>query len=1247
MLDGEVLEVQSLRVEQQAPGSRYVRDGQVPLELIGPLRYEAVELLVRGEPNSKLEVTLTDPPAGVVPLPITVPLSKLTVGQSANLDDDGNRVVIRRAPGDTLRVDPRRPSLVFSGGEVWEPNIEAVLFDWPDAREIKLKLSLISSAGGSSVWSEERSWNARRDLSQPAGQSFSIPMPVREGAYDLQVELRHEASLRSPFKTAVLAQRKVQLVVVSETEPVATSDSDWHEVAEFDPAHSRWWDRLPKFPAPTLIGVNAPRSLDNGLTSIYRHKDRTISRIEPGGWQAYQLPIEELGYPHVLDVEYPNDVEQSLSISVVQPGEDGKVVSNGIDAGFHNGSDPVVTPGMQRFRMLFWPKSKTPYVMLHNRDETAPAAFGRIRVIAGPQRLPSAFRGDVDESEPMKMPMARFDQPNLPELFAAPQGLDAETNRVYDDWQTFSVATTRLSEYLSHAGYRGTALTVYGAGSTLYPSALLEPTPRFDTGAYFNTGQDVVRKDVVELMLRIFSRKKKTLLPAMHFSSPLPKLEQLLREEPDRAEGILLVDVSGRGVSERSDGELSMVGRLGRRYNPLDERVQQAIIEVVDEFSRRYAHHDALAGMLIELDPESHLVFPGVTWGADAKTLARFRSSHKLEGDADVSDNAPDGSPLRPEEIRDWVIWRSGQMVQFWTRLRQVVSDDLGPRPLLVGTSGLVDTNGVARVLRPSLPRRGNTLDAIFESGVDLRQLTRIDGLIVGGGYRYAVLDGRERLAVQEQWNQSDDWREILNQQDDRAMVLEQFSYPTRLRDFDQVSPFGTNNTSLFLSPRLIAAGAGNRRRWTRLLANDLVDWVLDGGEAVGWGQEETTWSIAAAYARLPRGKFATYKPSEGPAQPLIVKYKSTPSGTYLVAVNDAPWPATADIVVSNGSGAKLLDLASQTPIETSETKGALLWHREFAPFDVAIVRLASQDAQIQSVQVQVPEQTSEMLQDRIAELRQKMSGLKTAPSIPGLLNPGFDLPPQDDGIPGWEAAKRDGFQVRLDTQEFHAGGSSLRIDCNGNVASLRSTAMAAPTTGRVSMNVWLKVSGKQPVPRVRLAIEAKLRGQPYYRFVTIGEPEGQQPRDQWSPFLLHYDFLPLEGLTDFRVGFDVLGEGTIWVDDVEVHDTFFTPNEQTELDRIVSLASFQLREGRLDECLHTLDGYWPRFLMTHLTDAPQDVARLSDGVPHPDEEELSPAPSPTPSTSSSASPPRPATVPTKKRPGMFERLRRLMPRFK
>ena len=50
-------------------------------------------------------------------------------------------------------------------------------------------------------------------------------------------------------------------------------------------------------------------------------------------------------------------------------------------------------------------------------------------------------------------------------------------------------------------------------------------------------------------------------------------------------------------------------------------------------------------------------------------------------------------------------------------------------------------------------------------------------------------------------------------------------------------------------------------------------------------------------------------------------------------------------------------------------------------------------------------------------------------------------------------------------------------------------------------------------------------------------------------------------------------------MDDVQVFSLAFNRTEMVELSKLIALADVKLQQGRVGECLHLLEGYWPRFL--------------------------------------------------------------------
>jgi hypothetical protein len=134
----------------------------------------------------------------------------------------------------------------------------------------------------------------------------------------------------------------------------------------------------------------------------------------------------------------------------------------------------------------------------------------------------------------------------------------------------------------------------------------------------------------------------------------------------------------------------------------------------------------------------------------------------------------------------------------------------------------------------------------------------------------------------------------------------------------------------------------------------------------------------------------------------------------------------------------------------------------------------------------------------------------------------------------------------------------------------------------------WMRVANPAQQPRLRMAIEGKLDGQVFYKLARVGqgEPGMAVPlTNQWVEYHIPFTDLPTSGLTDFCVGFDLMGEGEVWIDDVEVVESWFESDgkEHAELVKSTFTANEQLSQGELGECWRYIDSYWPSFLRQHV----------------------------------------------------------------
>ena len=90
------------------------------------------------------------------------------------------------------------------------------------------------------------------------------------------------------------------------------------------------------------------------------------------------------------------------------------------------------------------------------------------------------------------------------------------------------------------------------------------------------------------------------------------------------------------------------------------------------------------------------------------------------------------------------------------------------------------------------------------------------------------------------------------------------------------------------------------------------------------------------------------------------------------------------------------------------------------------------------------------------------------------------------------------------------------------------------------------------------------------------------------------------------------MGQGEVWVDDVQLFDLAFNAAELRALYKLITLADVTLQNGQVGDCMKLLDGYWPRFLAQHVALPPDGEGAVAG----PPDETLPPAkPAPPPVT--------------------------------
>jgi len=1197
LAQGEVAEPRPLGIEADEPGSMWVEAGRLIVRQRTARAYDGVDLLLRPGADDRLVVELTAADSPEEPILAEIPLAQLLDQfHDQPLDEQGNRLFVRLAPGSQLQVEFSRDSLVFSPGETFSltirPNLASVAAD----KQIEIDLGLAPANGDKALWESQH----KVQPGGPADLTLDIPLPKQEGVYDLSLRATPAASwqeaVRHPLKfNRPIAQRTVQMVVLAAESPRGEQPStELQPVVEIDPTNPRWWELLSKLPKLPKISRLWKGPLGNGHKKVVRHALGELVRLDPNAespdvsWEAYTLPIREPGRPHIVEVRYPSDRPQTLGISILEPNAAGALMPIGLDSGVDVPDETVGSPGAARWRthrLIFWPRTTSPLVLMANRRDEVPAYYGKIRVLAGWDRLPPAASvTEAPEPGERRMLAGYLERPLFPENFSAPEALDRWSGRSLDDWSTFYDGSTRLVDYLRHVGYNGLMLTVLADGSTIYPSRILEPTPRYDTGVFFATGQDPVRKDVLEALFRLFDREGMQLIPTLDFGTPLPELETLRRQQDPQSVGLEWIG---------PDGATWLQSHATRRglapyYNTLHPRVQEAMRRVVREVIARYGHHPSFGGLAIQLSAHGYAQLPGPQWGMDDATIARFQRDTRQEVPGNGSTRFTQRAAfLTRQKPQPWLAWRAEQLVAFYREIRRDVAAARPDARLYLAGAHALSGKELRNDLQPALPRRITLAEALLQVGIDARQYEKTEGIvllrpepIVSGG----TLGDR---ALSLEMGQMADADSCFRDQQTPGSLFFHRPREVRIASFDGKSPFQPAYTWLVTQP--VPSARHNRCRFVHSLAGLDARAMFDGGWLLTQGQEQAVRHLVAAYCRLPAVRFQTADASR--SQPVTFRYATHAGRTYVYVVNDAPFATTSQVRLQGAQGARLDELTGQRKVAPLQfdAQGAS-WSVELEPYDLVAVSLSAPGVKLVQPQVALPGAVESGLVARIRDLGVRAATLRRPPQPVGLLaNPGFEQEPEKGRtMPGWAITRRTGVAIGTERGHAYRGDRAARIQSEGPIACLVSHPFDPPETGRLSMSVWLRVDDTSRQPPLRLAIEGKLHGQDYYRFAPIGRADSATPANvpidtDWAEYVFQVDDLPLEGLSQMQVRFDLMGAGDVWIDEVALYHLRFSDNEFKELSKLITLAYVTLQNGQIGECVRLLDGYWPRFLQQHV----------------------------------------------------------------
>ena len=360
-------------------------------------------------------------------------------------------------------------------------------------------------------------------------------------------------------------------------------------------------------------------------------------------------------------------------------------------------------------------------------------------------------------------------------------------------------------------------------------------------------------------------------------------------------------------------------------------------------------------------------------------------------------------------------------------------------------------------------------------------------------------------------------------------------------------------------------------------------------------GQEQTLGSLIEVFTALPDVSFVDVDhadDSDNNQLPVAVRQVIHDGSWYFYAANRSPWPVDIELnlIGVDENEIESLSLRSLEVLPNDSGPGYSIKIR-IKPFEL-VGGVSDVGPQLASFDGQLPADVVRHLNRRVQEFKSKLKRSETPDPISVLGNPGFE--DEVDGVLSqWKYGQPADAIVELDSQSAYEGERSLHIASSGNVVWVRSHVLDEPATGRLSVSVWLRSDEAGAAPPLRISIDGESKGEKVYVFGDIGRdadsPESKSVDTSWQRFVLHFNDLPAD-LTNLRVGFDLMGEGNVWIDNVQLYDRWLDSKEAQSVMQMLNLAGFHLQEeGNAERCLEILDSYWPQFVNEFYADSVDD----------------------------------------------------------
>ncbi|MEQ1904918.1 MAG: hypothetical protein ABL888_12090 [Pirellulaceae bacterium] len=1171
--EGAIKNIEVLGLTSDTPGSTALDDQQLIVAVPSSCNFGGVDFTLSAplSANISLEISSTAHPEQKVTR--TVELEELREqGIGGPLDQEANRFLLTRAPGDQIQVDIQREHLVFGPRENWKLKIQPALPAQSLTKSARMIGKITSHSAPTQVLKTLTSELEVDRYGHCKPFEWEFEVPDREGVFDLSIEI--ESKWYQAAFSAPKALRKIQFLVLLSQPPVVPEIARWGAPIDID------LNRTANTNIAKLSPLYDPFKLLPKVQSADR--SRSVSELSAGEWQAIPLSIPQTDRPYKIRVEFDATPNSELGVSILEPDRDGNLTNFGFNSGTVRKNELSAESDEQAHatsthEMLFWPNQSNPVLLLANRSSRSALTVRKVELIGGPARLGN----ETSPSVAGRKFLAFNELPLFAENFAGQKSLDLVTNESLEDWQTFYQSADRLIQFLKHSGHNGMMLTVNAQGGALYPSPLWQSTPRFDSGRFFSSGQDPIQKDLLEMLFRMFDREGLQLVPALTFATPLPQVEQAIRDGSDPS--CLLVDYRG---------QLSNDPINPRRYNPLSPTVQEATCKIVEEMLERYSTHKSFSGLAVVCRGDTFAILPGKRWGFDPMSMQRFvdeeMDSQVILNDANQSAFISD--KLFGDRQNEWTLWRCKQLHLLYQNWEKLLAKHAPQATLYLAGVDVFRSGDLAAGFSPSMRQPTDMVESLREIGWDRDMWATHENLVVLHPHRVAPTESLSEQRVEVHLAHSRQSQGAFGNQPAGSLFTHRDGW-VHWRGLNEQVP-GLSSVDVYRMQPVDYYDSGSLLRYAEALFRNDSRLLIDGGWTLSTKDDEQFRQFAEAFSQLPIETFENIPPKSASqsARPVAVRHLTIDDGATSYVVNSSPWPCRVTLHLDRSPQRQSNDFQvfpkSSIPTFDQDMSTCAV---AIAPY--SLVCLKSPDHRLVNYEVSLSENVSATLRRHLHFLQGKLTTATEVKPLDVLLNPELN---DNANEAGWTFNGQPSQRIEFFEVENENDNEALMLKSPDSVAWVRSNWFLNSETGRITIAARLRTADSQQQPPLRIAIESDVPGADYYRFAAVGSlapanEAGNQLDQNWRQFVVHFDDLPLDPAAKLRIGFDLMGNGQVAIDRVEVYDRWFEKNELQAMTQMLASVGPLLSDSEtVDLGRFILEGYWPRFIGEMLGETPQ-----------------------------------------------------------